>query len=151
MSSVQPSFFRRIDLITLWVSLAILAGAVVCDLRSREIPNVFSMCLLLLASTSTGLHWSRVNWLSALAGLGLGLAVGVALFWMGGFGGGDVKLMGSLGAVLGWEGELGVLFWMALFGGLLGVVARMRGHREYAYVPAIALGLLAFIVRGYFR
>jgi Flp pilus assembly protein protease CpaA len=93
----------------------------------------------------------RVPWLDLALGLSLGFLVGLMLFYVCGFGGGDVKLLAALGAVLGWKAELGVVFWVAILGGVFALVARLRREREYAYVPAIALGLLAFIVRGYFR
>ena len=68
---------------------------------------------------------------------------------VGGLGGGDAKLLAALGAVVGFKGELGVMLYAALLGALLALVARFRKQREYAYAPAIALGLLAFILRGY--
>ena len=109
------------------------------------------MCLLALAFLSTGFHLHRVTWFDLSLGLLLGFGIGAALFWMGGFGGGDVKLLAGLGAVLGWKGELGVMFYMAILGGALALVAKARREREFAYAPAIALGLLAFILRGYWR
>jgi hypothetical protein len=42
------------------------------------------------------------------------------------------------------------MFWMAIVGAIFAVIARLRRQREFAYAPAIALGLLMFIVRGYF-
>jgi hypothetical protein len=34
-----------------------------------------------------------------------------------------------------------MLFWVALLGAVLALVAAWRGQREYAYAPAITLGL----------
>ena len=99
---------------------------------------------------STSFHWHSVRWLDLLLGLSLGFGVGLFLFWLGGFGGGDVKLISSLGAVVGFRGELGVMFYMAILGGVFAIFARLLKKRDFAYAPAIALGLLAFIVRGYF-
>jgi len=98
---------------------------------------------------STGLHWHRVGWFDLFLGLAVGFAAGAILFALGGLGGGDVKLLAALGAILGFKGELGVLFYMALAGAVLALLARLRKQREYAYAPAIAIGLLAFILRGY--
>lgn len=125
-------------------------AAVVCDLRSRQIPDTLSVCLLAVALVSTGFHLHRVGWLDLSLGLLLGFLAGAILFALGGLGGGDVKLLASLGAVLGWKAELGVMFYVAILGAIFAIVVRMRRQREYPYVPAIALGLLAFIVRGYF-
>ena len=125
--------------------------AVVYDLRTRQIPDILSVCLLFLAVTATGLHLHSVGWLDLCLGFAVGLIVGLVLFWLEGFGGGDVKLCASLGAVLGFKAELGVLFYMAIFGALLAMFAKLRKEREFAYAPAIAFGLLSFILRGYLR
>ena len=109
------------------------------------------MCLLVLALISTGLHLHTVGWLDLFLGSSLGFGVGLILFRLGGFGGGDVKLLASLGAVLGVKGELGVMFYVAVMGAMFALAAHIRREREFAYAPAIALGLLSFIVRGYFR
>jgi prepilin peptidase CpaA len=37
------------------------------------------------------------------------------------------------------------LGWMALAGGLLALVAKLRGEKDYAYVPAILAGWLGCI------
>jgi Flp pilus assembly protein protease CpaA len=135
----------------LWIALAILAVATAFDLRSREIPDTLSVCLLGLAAVATGFRLHDVGWVNLALGLGIGLGIGLVLFRLGGFGGGDVKLLASLGAVLGWRDELGAMFYMALWGGCFALVAALRKEREFPYAPAIALGLLAFIVRGYLR
>jgi len=141
---------REFCITILWISFAILLTAVFFDLRSREIPDALPVCLLILGALATGFHLHRVRWIDLGLGLSLGFLVGLILFRLGGFGGGDVKLLASLGAVVGFKGELGVMFYMAILGGVLALLARIRREREYAYAPAIALGLLAFIVRGYF-
>lgn len=133
----------------LWVAFAILVAATIFDLRSREIPDSLSVCLLAVALCATGFGLHSVGWLDLLAGTALGFGAGSLLFWMGGFGGGDVKLLASLGAVLGWRDELGLMFWMAVVGAGLAILSALRKQEEFAYVPAIALGLLAIIIRRY--
>ena len=124
-------------------------AAAIVDVRSREIPDSLTVSLLGLALVATGLHLHRVAWSDLALGILLGFSAGVLFFQLGGLGGGDVKLLTGLGAVLGFRGELGLLFYTAIVGGLLALVARTRRKRDYAFAPAIALGLLAFIVRGY--
>ena len=60
---------------------------------------------------------------------------------------GILKLIIALGAVLGPWALLSVLAGMAISGGVLAAVAIARGQRHFAYVPAIALGLLVHVVR----
>ena len=127
------------------VPLALLAAAAVCDLRTREIPDAISLALLGWAVVVTALGWSTVGWFALLCGGSLGLAIGCLLFALGGWGGGDVKLVAALGALLGPLGFLQAMFWIALAGGVLAVLTAVRGSRDYAYVPAIAAGVVVHL------
>lgn len=125
------------------VVLLVLVGvAVICDLRTREIPDWIPLAMIAWACLATvaGLH--RVTWMGGVIGalLGLGLAGGV--FYLGGLGGGDVKLLAAIGAAVGPVALLSILAWMAVAGAVLALLALARGQRQFAYGPAIAVGLL---------
>ncbi|WP_429877043.1 prepilin peptidase [Fictibacillus sp. NRS-1165] len=62
-------------------------------------------------------------WWDPIAGfaLGFGLLFFIAVASKGGMGGGDVKLMGVLGIVLGWKATLLAFILATLFGAVLGV------------------------------
>lgn len=116
--------------------------ALVCDLRTREIPDWIPLGTLAWAclATAAGLH--EVTWLGLIAEALVGLGLGAAVFTMGGLGGGDVKLLAALGAAVGPWALLSILAWMAVAGGVLALVAAARGKRDFAYVPAIAVGIV---------
>ena len=126
----------------LWITLALVIIAAVWDFRTREVPDWIAVTLLICAAAATACGWSEVRWPGLLAGLFLGFIGSAALFYLGGLGGADVKLIAAMGAALGPISLLCVLFWTALAGGLLALAAKCRGTREFAYVPAIAAGLL---------
>jgi prepilin peptidase CpaA len=130
----------------LWITFALLVVGTVWDLRKREIPDAIPLVLLASAVTSTALGRSPHGWLPLLFGFVLALAIGMLLFWRGGFGGGDVKLLAALGAVVGPVPLFSLLFYVAMAGGLFAVVALARGKSDLAYAPAITLGFLAFAV-----
>lgn len=138
-------------MLILWITLSLLAAAAFCDLRSREIPHVFAGLVLGIGVAAAAFGWNGIGFAEMALGVMLGLAAGFAFYALGGMAGGDVKLIAALGAVVGWKGLLGVMFYVAIFGGLLALIARKRKQSEYAYGPAIALGLLAYIGRGYWR
>jgi prepilin peptidase CpaA len=131
----------------IFVAMLLAVVAAVYDLRKREIPDWISLALVGGAVLSTAAGWSQVSWLNLAYGLGLALVLALPFYGLGAFGGGDVKLVVALGAVLGPIGLLGTLFWMALCGGLLAAVAVLRGRRDLAYGPAIALGLVLYWVQ----
>ncbi len=87
--------------------LIFLGTAVAWDVKTRRIPNWLNVTALVAAlifhATTQG--WNGV--LHALAGFAVGFGVLFVLWLIGGGGGGDVKLMGALGA---WLGPLSTLF-----------------------------------------
>ena len=133
-------------LLYLLVIFTLLSIAVVSDLRTREIPDGVSVVLLLVAIAAATFGWAELRWWMVFGGAGAGLLVGLLLFRFAHVGGGDAKLIIGLGAALGPVALLFVLFWMALAGGLLALVAAARGRRDYAYAPAILAGFGGYLV-----
>lgn len=98
--------------------LLIALVACITDLRTRRIPN-----LLTFGAAAAGLVFhALLPQGGGLAGAALGLVVGIAVFFipfaLGGLGGGDVKLLGALGAWLG----VSEIVWLALYTGVAGGV-----------------------------
>jgi prepilin peptidase CpaA len=124
------------------VPLALIAWATWHDLRTREIPDSISIALLVWAVALVGLGWHPGGWRGLVSGAGLGLLLTLPWFYVGGIGGGDVKLLTGLGACLGPGPTLRVLLWTAVAGGLLALWARWRKQSDFAYVPAILAALL---------
>ncbi|TWU31125.1 hypothetical protein Poly41_63160 [Novipirellula artificiosorum] len=89
-----------------------------------------------------------IAWVSA-GGI-VGLAIAYGLFRFAKLGGGDGKLIIALGMLVGPVGILIVLFGMAIAGGVLSLIAMLRGQRDYAYVPAIAAGFVGYLGFVYF-
>ena len=121
--------------------LLLLLVATVHDLRTREIPDWIPVAVLLAAVAGQLAEMLPTGWVGSLAGVLLGVCLTLPLFVMGGLGGGDVKLVAATGAWLGPIGLLAGLFWVAMCGLVLAVIAAWRGRRDLAYVPAIAGGL----------
>jgi prepilin peptidase CpaA len=107
-------------------ALVLASVAAVVDVYTKRIPNVLTFggaALALICHT----------WLHGLAGLGessAGLGVGLALFLpmflLGGMGAGDVKLLGAVGAWLGPMGALWTGFMSVMAGGLLALVVAVK-------------------------
>ncbi len=128
----------------LWslVLLVPVTAALVCDLRTREIPDWIPLAIIAWACLATALGLLKLTWLGLVAGALLGLGLGTAVFYLGWPGGGDVKLVAAIGAAVGPWALLSILAWMAFVGGGLALLAAARGKRDFAYVPAIAAGVV---------
>lgn len=130
------------------VPLVLLAVAAWHDVRTREIPDWISLVLVTWAVLAELCGLVAADWLGLAGGLALGFALTAPLFWLGGLGGGDVKLVTALGACLGPWGLFQTLFWVAVAGGVLAVVAKLRKQADFAYVPAILAGLALYCVQS---
>jgi len=111
--------------------LALAVGFVACvsDLRSRRIPNVLTFGAALLALVFHGAVGGWNGLLTSAAGWFAGLALFLPFFLLGGMGGGDVKLLAALGALLGPADALWLAVYTSLIGGAMAiVVALCRGY-----------------------
>lgn len=96
-------------------ALCVAAVAAFCDWQRGEIPNWLTLPALLLAPLAYGLAFGIEYALHSLAAALLAGLVPYLLFRRGAMGGGDVKLLGALGAVLGFDLLLGVEVQLAAF------------------------------------
>ena len=127
------------------IVLTLLIVATVCDFRSREIPDWISIAIAILALVSASTGWLGIGLVLVAIGGVVGLTMGYLLFRFAKLGGGDAKLIAAIGMLVGPVGLFIVLFGMAIAGGVLSLVAMIRGQRDYAYVPAITAGFIGYI------
>lgn len=120
-----------------------MAYAAASDLLTMTIPNRISLLLLtafLLLAPLAGLSWAQFG--QHLATGGGVLAVGIVLFGLGIFGGGDAKLLAVASLWLGLD-QLGpFLGYVAILGGVLCTVIIV-----YRQVPAAATSLPGWAAR----
>ncbi|HME57670.1 MAG TPA: A24 family peptidase [Terracidiphilus sp.] len=111
-----------------WPTLIVLAVATFTDLRDGRIPNWLVLPFLVAGIVlspwrpdwgGSGLSFGWHGLGQSFAGMGLGLLVFGFLFWLGGMGGGDVKLCAALGAWIGPVQMFWALFFTSLAGGLM--------------------------------
>ena len=110
-----------------WPTLVVVAIATFTDLRSRRIPNWLVLPFLLVGIiVSTGIHgWTGLA--QSLEGIGLGGLLFGILYWMGGMGMGDVKLVAAIGAWIG-PSQLGfALVITGIAGGIMALCWAVAG------------------------
>jgi len=111
------------------LTLALTISAALLDWRSRRIPNWLTVPGFLSAVT---LHVVLNGWQGlrfALAGGALALMLLLPLVMLRALGAGDWKLMGAVGAFLGWKLFLFVMFGSILASGIIAMVQMIRVGR----------------------
>jgi prepilin peptidase CpaA len=112
------------------ILLALVVAAAAYDLRFRRIPN-----WLTASGIVSGLAvniFERGIWPGlrfSLAGIGLALAVYLALYALHATGAGDGKLMAAVGSLAGWKSWIGIFLITALLGGLAALVLSISRGR----------------------
>ena len=116
-------------IVTHTLLVALLAGAVIVDLRSRRIPNRLVLIGIALAfiAQAIALGMGSVplagpDWWAPLAGLLSGFALLMPLYLLRATGAGDVKLMAMVGAFVGPHAVVAAALYTLVAGGLLSVL-----------------------------
>ncbi len=124
--------------ISVGVLVAVLVAAAVCDLARGKVFNwltypaiAVGLGLAAARGAAAGDAWDGLT--DGLIGFGFGFGVLLVAYLFGGMGGGDVKLMGAVGALVGWNG-------LADYAALHAVL--------YSFMTAAAVGLVLMIWRG---
>ncbi|HAT8485198.1 TPA: prepilin peptidase [Vibrio vulnificus] len=112
----------------IWFCLLVVA---VYDARDNRIPNAWLLPLTLLAC----LHWAAKGDFSQLF-LAIGAGViyfssGLVLFFLRAMSPGDVKLLGVVGVVIGWDAMGAVAYWVTLSAGLVALFFMMLHYAQY--------------------
>ena len=131
------------------------------DLATRRIPNVLTYPAILIGLALNALAPPALEavgadtvvvWLGAsglrdgLLGFGLCAAIGIVSFMARGLGGGDVKLLGAVGAMLGFDAVIAVLFNTLLVAALIGLANWVLKGTLLARTQIIANNVLIAVV-----
>jgi prepilin peptidase CpaA len=130
----------------IWIlTLAMTLLAALLDWRSRRIPNWLTVPGLLSGVVVHALIAGVPGALFALKGAGLALILLLPLVALRALGAGDWKLMGAVGAFVGWQMFLFVLLGSIFASGLMAIVQVLRMGRVME-----TLRNMVTLVRGFF-
>ncbi len=126
--------FHLAGVILLFVTLIVAA---VTDLMHRKVYDWLTYPAIVLGLTlgyaagdfgAVAIGPGGHGLLDNLAGLALAFTVFFIVYWGRGVGGGDVKLMAAVGAIMGLHFVVGAMFWSALVGAIMAMwVLVMKG------------------------
>jgi len=141
---LMPLTVQVTNLIDIAVA-AVVIISVYTDLKERKIYNV-----VILSGVIAGLLLNLLNdgssgVLFSLKGLGAGMALLFIPFVLGGFGAGDVKLLGAIGAMKGTVFVCKAFLATGIAGGVLAVCVLIKQKRLFATLKRIGTSFLVLV------
>lgn len=140
----------------LFVFFAALLVIIFIDIHHQIIPDRISLPGIVLG-VATSPFSEQVTWQQSSLGLLLGGGVLYLVAWTyltlakrDGMGGGDIKLLAMIGAFLGWQSLLYVVFASSLSGSIVGIMAMLRqgkgGKTRIPFGPFLAFGAMTWVL-----
>jgi prepilin peptidase CpaA len=124
---------QSIDItLLLFLSIALIISVII-DIRYKKIPNLITFPAVIFALIYYFITKGFSGLLFSLEGLVLGMLIFAIPYIMGGMGAGDVKLMGAVGAFVGYKGVFVSFIYTAVFGGLYAIILLIM---NYSYTKA---------------
>jgi prepilin peptidase CpaA len=127
------------------IATVTVLSAAACDWRSGRIPNALTYgaaafgLTLAVATGALGV---------AAAGFAVGITIALALFFLGGLGGGDAKLLAALGLLLGPSVVVEIIGYSFALGAAWSLITVMRLGLGARFVMQIKLGSLLALTPG---
>lgn len=140
----------------LFVFFAALLVIIFIDIHHQIIPDRISLPGIVLGF-ATSFFSEHITWQQSGLGLLLGGGVLYLVAWTyftlakrDGVGGGDIKLLAMIGAFLGWQSLLYVVFSSSLSGSIVGIIAMVRqgkgGKTRIPFGPFLAFGAMTWVL-----
>ncbi len=139
-----------------FIFAAALLSIIFIDIRHQIIPDVISLPGIVVGFAGS-FFVSAVSWqqsaLGVLVGGGILYAIALAYYVLtkrDGMGGGDIKLLAMIGAFLGWQSLLYVVFASSLLGSIVGLGAMLKqqkgGRTRIPFGPFLSVAALSWIL-----
>ena len=157
-AAVLYDFGFSVATLVYWLFVAALVTITFIDLDHQIIPDVISLPGIIVGFIcSFFIPW--LSWVDSSLGILLGGGILLSIAWLyekiahrEGMGGGDIKLLGMLGAFLGWKAILPVVFISSLVGSLIGIPVMLlqKGDSKLAipFGPFLAFAAIIYLFWG---
>jgi leader peptidase (prepilin peptidase)/N-methyltransferase len=141
-----------------FVFIAVLLVITYIDIDHRIIPDILSLPGIPIFFLGSFIL-ADVSWVDALIGILVGGGSLFAVAWgyylltrKEGMGGGDIKLLAMIGALIGWKGVLFTIFASSAIGTIAGIITMLYTKKglklAVPFGPFLAIGAIIYIFFG---
>ena len=151
-------FGLTIETLIYYVFIAALLVVTFIDLDHRIIPDVITLPGIPICFAAS-FALPDITYKDALLGILVGGGSLFLVAWVytiltkkEGMGGGDIKLLAMMGAIVGWQGVLFTIFVASLVGTLAGLAVMLQSHKglklAVPFGPFLSIGSITYIFFG---
>lgn len=133
------------------ILIIFLAAAAYYDLKQNKIPNRITFPMIVWGIISMSMIGGMKGLQTSLFGFLLGFVIFFVPFTFHAMGGGDVKLMAGIGAMLGWQMIISVILYAAICGGIVVLIMAIYQKRLLAVLLSAFGVLLNPILKWIYR
>lgn len=148
-----------IEALIYFTFIAVLLVVTFIDLDHQIIPDVISLPGIPIFLLLSIFFIPEMSWIDALFGI---IAGGGSLWLVAflyelitkkeGMGGGDIKLLAMIGALIGWQGVLFTIFVASIIGTFAGIILMLQASKGMKFAvpfgPFLSMGAIAYIFFG---
>jgi len=156
--SVFIKFGSSIEAPIYFIFIATLLVITFIDIDHRIIPDLISLpgiVFFFIASLTISTISIIDSFIGILAGGGILFAI-AEIYWRitgkEGMGGGDVKLLAMIGALIGWQGVLFTIFVSSLVGTIIGIIVMLIQGKNLKlaipFGPFLSIGAVVYVFFG---
>lgn len=127
--------------------LLLVAASGFFDLKERKIPNKITFTGILIGILFNIITGGWMGLLQSILGMFAGLTIFFLPFVMGGMGAGDVKLMGAIGALMGWQFSVMTALYSAIVGGIMVLIYLLYTGRLRETMTKMIYALINIILQ----
>lgn len=147
------------DLITLSCLIVIGTIASITDFRERKIYNIVTYPSIILGFILWYVNSGVDGFIMSLIGFGIAFGIYLIIFFLGGFGAGDVKFAAAIGSIMGYPLVINWVIISAIVGGCFALILLVRfrlkkadrfNMKESIFIPfGPPMALAVLITYGY--
>lgn len=117
------------------------------DVKYKKIPNFLTLPVMLWGVLSSTIINGFKGFQFSIFGLLFGIGIFIIPFALYLIGGGDVKLMGAVGALTGWKFSLSAVLYSGIAGGIIAIIITLVDINLINLIKKMIIQILSIILK----
>lgn len=132
------------------ILITVLFLASFFDVKYKKIPNFLTIPVMLWGLLSSTITSGFKGFQFSIFGLLFGIGIFIIPFALYLIGGGDVKLMGAVGALMGWKFSLSAVLYSGIAGGIIAIIVTLFDKNFINLIKKLIIHIFSPILKFFY-